>query len=230
MTSQPTPRNGTSREPFPPRYPGKRLLDLAIAIPAAILLSPVMAVVAALVAWRMGRPVIFAQVRPGLHERPFSLHKFRTMHEGVDAEGRELPDRDRLTSFGRSLRTWSLDELPELFDVIRGDMSLVGPRPLFTHYLPYYTEQERARALVEPGITGWAQVHGRNTVPWDRRLAMDVWYVEHRSLGLDLRILGMTVVQVFRRGDVEADTNLIEPALSWERRDAPRATEGRDLA
>ena len=154
------------------------------------------------------------------------------MREGADAEGRELPDLERLTSFGRSLRTWSLDELPELFDVIRGDMSLVGPRPLFTHYLPYYTEQERARALVLPGITGWAQVHGRNTVPWDRRLAMDVWYVEHRSLWLDLRILAMTVVQVFRSGDVEPDTNLIEPALSWERRDAPRApaTEGRDLA
>jgi len=193
-------------------------------VPAAIVLAPVMAVIGALVAWRMGRPVLFTQVRPGVHERPFTMHKFRTMRAARDAEGRDLPDAARLTPLGRTLRTWSLDELPELFDVIRGDMSLVGPRPLFTHYLPYYTEQERARALVLPGITGWAQVNGRNKVPWDRRLAMDVWYVEHRSLGLDLRILGRTIGQVVGRNDVEPDTNLIEPALSWERRDAARAT------
>jgi lipopolysaccharide/colanic/teichoic acid biosynthesis glycosyltransferase len=201
-------------------YRGKRLLDLAIAIPALLLLSPVLAVVAALIARSMGRPVIFSQTRPGLHEQPFRLHKFRTMSRELDAEGRSLPDRDRLTPLGRSLRSWSLDELPELFDVLTGNMSLVGPRPLLTHYLPYFTDKERARFTVRPGITGWAQINGRNELPWDQRLASDVWYVDHRSLLLDVRILARTAYKVVRREDVQVDTGIGETDLAEQRRSA----------
>jgi lipopolysaccharide/colanic/teichoic acid biosynthesis glycosyltransferase len=204
-------------------YIGKRLLDLTIAIPALLLLSPVLAVVAALIARRMGRPVIFSQTRPGLHEQPFRLHKFRTMSLEFDARGRSLPDRDRLTPLGRSLRAWSLDELPELFDVLTGSMSLVGPRPLLTHYLPYFTDQERARFSVRPGITGWAQVNGRNELPWDERLGSDVWYVDHCSLLLDLRILAWTAYKVLRREDVQVDSGIVETDLAEERRDAGAA-------
>jgi lipopolysaccharide/colanic/teichoic acid biosynthesis glycosyltransferase len=200
-------------------YRGKRALDLVITVPALIVLSPVMAVVAALVAWRMGHPVLFRQVRPGLGERPFAVAKFRTMKEAYDAAGRQLPDRERLTALGRFLRVSSLDELPGLFNVIKGEMSLVGPRPLVTKYLPYYTEGERTRCAVRPGITGWAQVNGRNDLPWDQRLACDAWYVAHCSLALDLRILGMTVWKVLRRANIQVDTAINEPDLSVERHD-----------
>ena len=198
-------------------YRGKRSLDLIITLPALIVLSPVMAVVAALVALRMGRPVIFTQVRPGLDARTFPAYKFRTMKEACDAHGQSLPDRERLTALGRFLRATSLDELPGLFNVIKGEMSLVGPRPLVTKYLPYYSERERARFTVRPGITGWAQVNGRNDLPWDRRLACDVWYVERCSLPLDLRILVMTLIKVVRRANVQVDTSVNEPDLSVER-------------
>ncbi len=200
-------------------YRGKRLLDLVITVPALIALSPVMAVVAVLVARRMGRPVLFSQARPGLDEQPFPVYKFRTMKEAYDAVGQPLPDRDRLTALGRFLRATSLDELPGLLNVVKGEMSLVGPRPLVTKYLPYYTQRERIRCAVRPGITGWAQVNGRNDLPWDQRLACDVWYVEHCSLVLDLKILGMTVGKVLRRANVQVDTAMNEPDLSVERHD-----------
>ncbi|MHB8644403.1 MAG: sugar transferase [Thermomicrobiales bacterium] len=206
-------------------YRGKRLLDLAITVPALIALSPVMAVVALLVARRMGHPVLFSQDRPGLYEQPFPVYKFRTMKEVYDPAGQPLPDRDRLTPLGRFLRATSLDELPGLFNVLRGEMSLVGPRPLVTKYLSYYSEEERTRFSVRPGITGWAQVNGRNDLPWDQRLACDVWYVEHCSLALDLKILGMTVGKVLRRANIQVDTAMNEPDLSVERHDrrAPAA-------
>ncbi len=206
-----------SRSTFYRRH-GKRLLDLALTLPALVLLAPVLLVLAVLVRWRLGAPVLFRQQRPGRYERPFTLVKFRTMTDAHDASGRLLPDGVRLTPFGRFLRATSLDELPELFNVLRGEMSLVGPRPLLTQYLPYYTDRERRRFELLPGITGWAQVNGRNAVAWDRRLALDVWYVEHCSLGQDLRILGITLVRVLRRADVAVDTQAAETCLDEERR------------
>jgi len=198
-------------------YRGKRPIDLIVTVPALIVLSPMMAIIAALVVWRMGRPVFFTQDRPGLYEQPFTVYKFRTMKEAYDMAGRPLPDRDRLTPLGRFLRATSLDELPELFNVVKGEMSLVGPRPLATKYLPYYSERERTRSAVRPGITGWAQVNGRNDLPWDQRLACDVWYVAHCTLTIDLTILGMTVWKVLRRANVQVDTAMNEPDLSVER-------------
>ena len=180
------------------RRHGKRLLDLALTIPALILLAPVMGVVALAVRLTMGRPVLFRQVRPGLHAQPFTMLKFRTMTDAHDATGSPLPDAHRLTRLGRFLRRTSLDELPELWNVLRSDMSLVGPRPLLIEYLPLYNEEQARRHQVQPGITGWAQVNGRNALTWERKFAHDVWYVQHASLGLDLRILGLTVWEVLR--------------------------------
>lgn len=198
-------------------YRSKRALDLALALPALVLLSPVLAVVAALVALRLGRPVVFTQVRPGLGAAPFPVYKFRTMTDACDAAGKLLPDGARLTALGRFLRASSLDELPGLWNVVRGEMSLVGPRPLVAKYVPWYTEREWARFAVRPGITGWAQVNGRNDLPWDDRLACDVWYVGHCSLALDLRILWRTLFLVLRRANVQVDTATIEGDLSVER-------------
>lgn len=178
---------------------GKRLFDLAVAVPALVVLGPVLGVLALLVRWQLGAPVLFRQQRPGLHGRPFTLYKFRTMTEARDAEGRLLPDAQRLTPFGRFLRSTSLDELPELFNVVRGDMSLVGPRPLLMQYLERYTPTQRRRHEVRPGITGWAQVNGRNALDWPQRLALDVWYVDHLSFALDLRIIFITMVKILRR-------------------------------
>lgn len=178
---------------------GKRLFDLMVAVPALVVLSPVLAVLALLVRWQLGTPVLFRQQRPGLHGRPFTLYKFRTMTDARDAEGRLLPDAERLTPFGHFLRSTSLDELPELWNVVRGDMSLVGPRPLLMQYLERYTPTQRRRHEVRPGITGWAQVNGRNALDWPQRLALDVWYVDHLSFGLDLRIILVTVVKILRR-------------------------------
>lgn len=178
---------------------GKRLFDLAVAVPALVVLGPVLGVLALLVRWQLGAPVLFRQQRPGLHGRPFTLYKFRTMIEARDAEGHLLPDAQRLTPFGRFLRSTSLDELPELFNVVRGDMSLVGPRPLLMQYLERYTPTQRRRHEVRPGITGWAQVNGRNALDWPQRLALDVWYVDHLSFALDLRIIFITMVKILRR-------------------------------
>lgn len=180
------------------RY-GKRLLDLIIVIPALIMLAPVMAVIALLVRIKLGRGVIFRQRRPGLHGRPFMMLKFRTMTDARDAQGRLLPDEQRLTPFGRFLRSTSLDELPELFCVLRGEMSLVGPRPLLMQYLERYTPEQRRRHEVLPGITGLAQINGRNALSWEEKFAYDVQYVDQLSLWLDLKILALTLWKVFKR-------------------------------
>lgn len=178
---------------------GKRLLDLLAAGTAVVLLSPVIAGVALAVRWKLGSPVLFRQKRPGLHGAPFTLYKFRTMTDARDAEGNLLPDGERLTRFGRWLRAASLDELPELFNVLAGDMSLVGPRPLLMQYLERYTPEQMRRHEARPGITGWAQVNGRNALTWEEKFEHDVWYVDHVSLGLDLRILARTAALVVRR-------------------------------
>jgi lipopolysaccharide/colanic/teichoic acid biosynthesis glycosyltransferase len=177
----------------------KRLMDILVSAFALVILAPVIAAIAVAVRLTMGRPVLFRQRRPGLHGRPFTMLKFRTMSDRRDAEGHLLPDGERLTRLGRFLRSSSLDELPELINVLRGEMSLVGPRPLLVQYLRRYNQEQMRRHEVKPGITGWAQVNGRNALSWERKFEMDVWYVDHRSLLLDLKILGMTLRQLVQR-------------------------------
>jgi sugar transferase EpsL len=183
------------------RYPNsiKRIFDLILVIPALLLLSPGLALLALLVRHKLGSPLLFRQQRPGLGGQPFTILKFRTMANGHDARGRPLPDAKRLTPFGSFLRRTSLDELPELLNVLKGDMSLVGPRPLLMTYLNRYTAEQMRRQEVRPGVTGWAQVNGRNGLTWDEKLALDVWYVDHRSPGLDLKIILLTVRKVLAR-------------------------------
>jgi lipopolysaccharide/colanic/teichoic acid biosynthesis glycosyltransferase len=195
----------------------KRALDLTLAGAGLLVLSPLMAFVAVAVRLNLGSPVLFRQVRPGYRMRPFELVKFRTMRDASSADGEPLPDRERLTALGRFLRRSSLDELPQLWNVVRGDVSLVGPRPLLMHYLPYFTVEERKRFCVLPGITGWAQIRGRNMLSWDDKLRDDVWYVEHWSLWLDCRILGRTVIQVLTGRDAVADPLVIMQSLDRER-------------
>ena len=179
----------------------KRTLDVALSLIAVVLLSPLALALMLLVRLRLGTPVFFRQTRPGLGGRPFDLFKFRTMTDGRDAAGNPLPDEQWLTRFGAFLRGASLDELPELINVLKGQMSLVGPRPLLMEYLDRYTPEQARRHEVRPGITGWAQVNGRNAISWEQKFALDVWYVDHRSLALDLKILWLTVWQVLgRRG------------------------------
>ncbi|WP_288987692.1 sugar transferase [uncultured Sphingopyxis sp.] len=182
----------------------KRLFDLSLTVVMLPVLLPVMAVVAILVRRQMGAPVIFRQQRPGLGGRPFEMLKFRTMRDAVGPDGRPLPDADRLTGLGRFLRASSLDELPELWNVAKGEMSLVGPRPLLMEYLPLYDAQQARRHEVRPGVTGWAQVNGRNALSWDEKFAHDVWYVDNRSIWLDFRILLMTAQKVVRREGISA--------------------------
>jgi sugar transferase EpsL len=196
-------------------YP-KRLFDLAVASVALLLLSPVIALVAMAVLIRLGRPVFFVQLRPGLHGQPFSLVKFRTMLDSRDDQGELLSDADRLTTFGRFLRSSSLDELPELWNVVRGEMSLVGPRPLLLHYLDLYTPLQMRRHEVRPGITGWAQVRGRNTLGWAEKFAMDIWYVDNWSLLVDLKIMMLTFVQVASRRGISADGEATMPYFQGE--------------
>ncbi len=196
----------------------KRVIDVAVATVLLVVLSPVMLVVAMAVASDVGRPVIFRHTRPGRHGHPFVLAKFRTMRDAVDSEGRPLPDAQRLTRVGRLLRATSLDELPELWSVIRGDMSLVGPRPLLNEYLPYYTPEEARRHDVRPGITGWSQINGRNDLPWDDKLALDVHYVDNRSFLLDVRILLRTLAVPFHRAGISREGHATTPRLDEERR------------
>ncbi len=179
--------------------PAKRLFDLLLTLPGLVLVSPLMGGIALLV-WKFhGRPILFRQVRPGYQGQPFTLYKFRTMTDARDAAGRLLSDEQRLTRFGRFLRATSLDELPELFNVLRGEMSLVGPRPLLMQYLERYTPEQARRHEVYPGITGWAQVNGRNALTWEDKFRLDVWYVDHWSLALDVKILLITLWKVLRR-------------------------------
>ena len=177
----------------------KRPLDVGVTILALSLLAPLFLAIALITLATLGSPVILRQRRPGRHGRPFALLKFRTMTDERGAAGDLLPDADRLTKFGRFLRATSLDELPELINVLRGDMSLVGPRPLLLEYLALYTPEQARRHDVRPGITGWAQINGRNTISWERKFELDVWYVDHQSAWLDLRILAETIPTIFRR-------------------------------
>jgi len=174
----------------------KLLFDYGVAAIGLVVLSPVIVLTGVLVRIKLGAPVLFRQQRPGLQGRPFVLYKFRTMIEQRDGSGNLLPDQERLTPLGRLLRRLSLDELPQLINVIKGDLSLVGPRPLLTEYLPLYSPEQARRHEVKPGITGWAQVNGRNAISWDEKFRLDVWYVDHQTLWLDLRIVWMTVVKV----------------------------------
>lgn len=183
----------------------KRLLDLVLSAVALLLLSPVILLVAILVRCHLGAPVIFCQERPGKDEEIFKLYKFRSMTDACDAYGELLPDELRLTRFGRFLRSTSLDELPELWNIFKGDMSIVGPRPLLVKYLPLYNEEQRHRHDVTPGLTGWAQVHGRNLCSWEEKFDYDIWYVDHVSFILDLQIIFLTVKSVLKREGISSE-------------------------
>jgi len=182
-----------------PCFPVKRLLDLLLVTASAPVWIPLLFLLALIVRLRLGSPIFFRQHRPGLHGRPFTLVKLRTMSGGFGSDGRALPDAQRLTRLGRWLRATSLDELPELWNVLRGDMSLVGPRPLLMEYLPRYSPEQARRHEARPGMTGWAQVNGRNAISWPEKFALDVWYVDNRSVGLDLKILWLTIWRILRR-------------------------------
>ena len=185
---------------FPAGIPKrKRAFDLLLTIPGVLVISPLLALLAILVRLRLGAPILFRQIRPGYRGQPFTLYKLRTMTEAQDKDGRLLPDAERLTGLGRALRSSSLDDLPNVINVLRGEMSLVGPRPLLMEYLVRYTAEQARRHEVLPGITGWAQVNGRNDLSWEDKFRLDVWYVDHWSLRLDVRILALTAWRVLRR-------------------------------
>ncbi len=189
-----------------PKYV-KRLLDIMISLCALVILSPVLLIVAVLVRVKLGSPVIFCQRRPGYHEKIFNLYKFRSMTDARDENGELLPDEIRLTKFGKVLRATSLDELPELWNILKGDMSLIGPRPLLVKYLPLYNDFQKQRHNVKPGLTGWAQVNGRNAISWEQRFEFDVYYVNNISFLFDLKILFQTVAVVFRHSDINSATD-----------------------
>lgn len=190
----------------------KRLFDFIVALSALFTLLPVTIVVALLIRFKLGSPILFTQNRPGLHGKVFKMMKFRSMLDAKDKHGNLLPDNERMTKFGSFLRSTSLDELPGLFNVLKGDMSLVGPRPLLVQYLPLYSTEQARRHNVRPGITGWAQVNGRNAISWDKKFKFDVWYVDNQSFFLDLKILFLTVKKVFVREGISADGHVtIEP-------------------
>ena len=195
----------------------KRILDILISLTFIVLFSWLYLILVIIVRFKLGSPVVFCQERPGYNEKIFKLYKFRTMTDKRDEKGNLLPDSERLTKFGSMLRSTSLDELPEMFNILKGDMSLIGPRPLLVEYLPYYTEEERLRHSVRPGLTGLAQVSGRNYLAWDKRLARDVEYVNHISFIMDVRIIIKTIMVVFKKEDVSVDTNVVEGYL-WDER------------
>lgn len=205
---------------------GKRLLDFLLSSVAIVAASPVLLVVAVLVRVKLGSPVLFHQERPGRNEKIFTLCKFRTMTDKRDKDGNLLPDADRLTKFGKLLRSTSLDELPELFNIWKGDMSIIGPRPLLVSYLPWYTQEERLRHTVRPGLTGLAQVSGRNFLDWDSRLAKDVEYVKNLTLAMDISVLVKTVAVVFARDEVAEDTSVSEGNLAEIRKRRQSAGNG----
>lgn len=186
----------------------KRLFDIAISLLLMMILSPFLLFIASLVRINIGSPILFKQKRPGLHEKPFYLYKFRSMNEAKDQQGNLLPDYLRLNTFGKFLRKYSLDELPQLINVVKGDLSLVGPRPLLMEYLPLYTEEQSKRHLVKPGITGWAQVNGRNAISWEDKFKFDVWYVDHHSHLLDMKILWFTIIKVMQSDGVNQSVDV----------------------
>lgn len=200
------------------RYFFKRLLDFVLSLLAIIVLSPVLLITAILVRNKLGSPVIFRQERPGKNEKIFTLYKFRTMTDEKDEEGNLLPDEVRLTKFGKMLRSTSLDELPELFNILKGDMSIVGPRPLLVSYLPYYNEEEKHRHDVRPGLTGLAQVSGRNYIAWDDRFKKDVEYVSNQSFLLDIKVIINTIKIVLKKSDIATDTRTVESNFAEERK------------
>ncbi|EIU6777137.1 sugar transferase [Vibrio parahaemolyticus] len=190
----------------------KRLFDFFASLFGLIFLSPIIALVAWKIRKNLGSPVLFRQTRPGLNGKPFEMVKFRTMKDAVDAQGNPLPDSERMTPFGDKLRNSSLDELPELWNVLKGEMSLVGPRPLLMQYLPLYSKEQARRHEVRPGVTGWAQINGRNAISWEDKFKLDVWYVDNRNLWLDIKILFLTVKKVFVKEGISADGHVtIEP-------------------
>lgn len=189
----------------------KRAIDIFCSACGLVILSPLLLVISTLIWWKMGRPILFRQTRPGLHGEPFEMLKFRTMREETDSAGQPLADSERLTGLGRFLRASSLDELPELWNVLKGDMSLVGPRPLLMQYLDRYTPEQARRHEVRPGMTGWAQVNGRNAISWDEKFALDTWYVDNASLWLDVKILCLTVWHVIARKGISANDHATMP-------------------
>lgn len=189
----------------------KRSFDITASLAALIILSPLYLIVAYRVKRNLGSPILFQQVRPGLNGKPFKMFKFRTMKDAVDKDGNILPDSERLTDFGKKLRASSLDELPELWNVLKGDMSLVGPRPLLMEYLPLYNEEQAKRHNVKPGITGYAQVNGRNAISWEQKFELDIWYVKNQSFFLDMQILFRTLKKVLLKEDIHANNDVTMP-------------------
>ncbi|EJL6986188.1 sugar transferase [Vibrio cholerae] len=189
----------------------KRLFDFFVSLIVLTLFSPIIAIVACKIRKNLGSPVLFRQTRPGLNGKPFEMIKFRTMKDAVDANGNPLPDSERMTPFGDKLRNSSLDELPELWNVLKGDMSLVGPRPLLMQYLPLYSKEQARRHEVRPGITGWAQINGRNAISWEEKFKLDVWYVDNPSFWLDIKILVLTVKKVFVKEGISAEDHVTMP-------------------
>lgn len=192
----------------------KRLFDIVASLCGLVLLSPIIAIVAWQIRRKLGSPVLFRQVRPGKNGQPFEMLKFRSMRDAVDANGDPLPDSERMTPFGRKLRSTSLDELPGLWNVLKGDMSLVGPRPLRVEYLPLYNKEQARRHEVRPGVTGWAQVNGRNAISWEDKFKLDVWYVDNRSFLLDLKIILLTIKKVFVRDGISAEGEVTMPKFT----------------
>jgi sugar transferase EpsL len=192
----------------------KRLMDILLVVMALSLLWPIMLVIALLVRWRLGKPVIFSQTRPGYLCKPFRIYKFRSMTDALDANGSPLPDAMRLTTLGNFLRSTSLDELPNLWAILKGDMSLVGPRPLLMEYLPLYNTEQARRHLVRPGLTGWAQINGRNAISWQDKFALDVWYVDHQSIWLDIKIILLTIKKIVVREGISAKGEATMPKFT----------------
>ncbi|TNZ63854.1 sugar transferase [Vibrio parahaemolyticus] len=197
----------------------KRLFDFLVSLIALILLSPIIVLVAWKIRKKLGSPVLFRQTRPGLNGKPFEMVKFRTMKDAVDEQGNLLPDSDRMTPFGERLRNSSLDELPGLWSVLKGDMSLVGPRPLLMRYLPLYNEEQARRHDARPGVTGWAQINGRNAISWEEKFALDVWYVDNQTFWLDIKILLLTVKKVFVKEGISADDHVTMPEFEGSKDD-----------
>lgn len=192
----------------------KRIIDLVASIFGIIFLSPLLLALAVMIRYRHGAPVLFSQLRPGLNGKPFRMYKFRTMTYDRDVHGNLLPDAERITGLGEFIRSSSLDELPELINVVKGDMALVGPRPLLMEYLPLYSKEQQRRHEVRPGITGWAQVNGRNAISWDEKFKLDVWYVDNQSFLLDMKILVMTFIKVFKREGISQDGHATMPLFT----------------